>query len=390
MHKSQKPLSSQIPLVDYIPAELRELKNGTWRIVYYARIPGSTKMRLFKRRVRPMSNKKERRRYGKRMCAELNNKLHNGWSPFHEESSSSEYVTLKEALERFNTQNEKLYNGDQLRQASLKSYQSMANRLLTYIKEIDKEKMFCIEFNRSFVVNYKDYIYFKKKRTATTVNNYINFCQVLANYLVDRGYIKNNTITGIPLMKAEKKKREVIDQNSRKKIFRYYKENNQSYLTLCLMVFYCFIRRTELTRLKICDIQFDKGIIVLPARLSKNRKTQSVTIPKKLLERLENHISGYSSELYVFSNNNFKPGESTLKPKKISDTWRKMRAELALPDSYQFYSLKDSGITELFLMNVPLIKIRDQARHQDIRMTEKYTPRSYEKDQTISSIDFEF
>ncbi|WP_299674817.1 hypothetical protein [uncultured Dokdonia sp.] len=41
-------------------------------------------------------------------------------------------------------------------------------------------------------------------------------------------------------------------------------------------------------------------------------------------------------------------------------------------------------------MNVPLIKIRDQARYHDIKITETYTPRNNSRDDTIAQIDFEF
>lgn len=390
MHYSQLSVSSQTPFIDYIPAEVKGLTGSEWRIVFYVRQPGTEQMKRFRRRVKPLRNKRERLRYAKRICHDLNTKLRKGWSPFVADYGKKDYLPLHVALDRYLSQNEKLYKGGQLRKATRDHYVSMTNLLLHYLKDIGKEDMFCVEFNRAFVINYKDYIYFQKKRSATTVNNYLGYCCVLANYLLDRGYIQSNSVNGIPSMKTEKKKREVIDPLSRKQIFEYFKENNPQYLTLCLMVFYCFIRRTEITRLTVGEVQLENGIILLPANQSKNRKTQAVTIPKKLIQRLERHIEGYPKTAYLFSSDNFRPGKIALKPKKISDDWAKMRNKLKLKNTYQFYSLKDSGITELFLMNVPLIKIRDQARHHDIRMTEAYTPRQYEKDQTISTIDFEF
>ena len=206
---------------------------------------------------------------------------------------------------------------------------------------------------------------------------------------MDRGYIKSNSVVGIPTMTVEEKKREVIDPLSRKKIFEYFKEQDPNFLTLCMLIYFCFIRRTEITRIQVGDIQIQNGIILLPSKRTKNKKTQAVTIPKKLLLRLSEHVDGANTDDFLFSNN-FLPGKNPIKPKKISDTWSAMRKILELKSTYQFYSLKDTGITQLFLMNVPLIKIRDQARHHDIRMTEKYTPRNYEKDQLLSTIDFEF
>lgn len=48
-----------------------------------------------------------------------------------------------------------------------------------------------------------------------------------------------------------------------------------------------------------------------------------------------------------------------------------MRALLKFPDSYQFYSLKDSGIRDL-ANTEGIVIARDQARHADISTTNKY------------------
>lgn len=51
--------------------------------------------------------------------------------------------------------------------------------------------------------------------------------------------------------------------------------------------------------------------------------------------------------------------------------FNKVRTKLKFPDSYQFYSLKDTGIRDL--ANAEGIVIaRDQARHADISTTNKY------------------
>ena len=163
MHTPHHIQSSRIPFIDYVPAELKETGNRNWRIVFYVRIPGSSKMKRFRRRVKPIPVKRDRIRYAKQICLELNKKLEQGWSPFTADYGNKDFLPLTVALDRYIQQNEKLYEGGQLRKASRDHYQSMTNLLLNYIKNIGKEEMFCIEFNRSFVINYKDYIYFVKK-----------------------------------------------------------------------------------------------------------------------------------------------------------------------------------------------------------------------------------
>ena len=51
-----------------------------------------------------------------------------------------------------------------------------------------------------------------------------------------------------------------------------------------------------------------------------------------------------------------------------------MRKALGFPAAYQFYSLKDSGIRDLANAE-GIVVARDQARHSDISVTNKYLKR---------------
>lgn len=49
-----------------------------------------------------------------------------------------------------------------------------------------------------------------------------------------------------------------------------------------------------------------------------------------------------------------------------------MRTQLNLPMKYQFYSLKDTGITELLERGVPAKYVKDLADHSSLEVTERY------------------
>ncbi len=390
MHKSQLPQQSKILFIDYEPAEVKELSGNNWRIVFRVRIPGTNKMKRYRRRVKPMSNSKERLKFAKRICANINNKLASGWSPLLDSNEKNEYVLLTTALDKYLAHNENLKSKNQLREDSKRSYASMVKNLKEYLSLKGKESMFCVEFTRSFVTIYADYVHFSKGRASRTVNNYIGWCVTFGNYLKERGYTKTNLVEGTPTYKIEKKKREIIDNDSLKALFEYLKSHNKNYLTLCLIVYYCFIRRTEITKLKVKDVSLQDGLIIIPGSSSKNKKTDCVTLNKKMQMQLASHILNAHQSDYLFSKNNFAAGPQKLEPKKISDTWVKVKNSLKLKKTYQFYSLKDTGITALFKLNIPLINIRDQARHYDIKITESYTPRNYKRDELLSNIEDQF
>lgn len=51
--------------------------------------------------------------------------------------------------------------------------------------------------------------------------------------------------------------------------------------------------------------------------------------------------------------------------------WKKVREALGWPRCYKFYSLKDSGIRDLANAE-GVVVARDQARHSDVAITNKY------------------
>jgi integrase len=391
MKNSETPIRSKsIPFIDFVPAEVKETTGENWRVVFYARKPGTDQLVRFRRRVKKVTGYQARMRYGKLICSEINRKLHEGWSPFINEYAKQEYKLFSDVLALYIAQSERKCKDGLIRKDSLRAYTSYALNITNYLKLKNKQDVFTVEVTKKLITEFLDHIYFEKKRTSRTSNNYLSFWRTFCLYMIDRKYLGNNPTTGILPRKVGKKKREVIPERSRKEIFDYFEEYNPNFLTLSLCVYFCFIRRTEISKLKVRHVDLISDTIFIPKEVSKNGKDGVVTIPKKLKLLLVTHLSKAVMEDYLFSSDDFTPGKIQVAPKKISDAWMKMKKGLEMKNEYQFYSLKDTGITQLFLLNVPVIKIRDQARHHDIKITETYTPRNYVCDETIKNLDFNF
>ena len=56
-----------------------------------------------------------------------------------------------------------------------------------------------------------------------------------------------------------------------------------------------------------------------------------------------------------------------------------MRRALSLRPEWQFYSLKDTGITEMLEAGVPPKLVKELADHSSLEMTEKYLHKSSAK-----------
>ena len=390
METSQKNTSPQIPFIDFVPAEVKETTGENWRIVFYARKPGTNRMKRFRRRVKKIQGQQNRMRYAKRICAEINKKLNEGWSPFINEYARHEYRLVMEVMDLYLEQAQRKCKDNLIRPDSLRAYTSYIQNIKEFLKLKGKTNLFTVEFDRKLILEFLDYIYYERKRSARTANNYLGFINLLGSFMKDREYVAVNPAQGIEKKKVKKKKREIIPAKVRNEIFTYQAAHNRQYLTLCLTVYFCFIRRTEISKLLVKHVDLSRDTIFIPKEISKNGKDGVVTIPGKLKELLSVHLDGATQEDFLFSNDHFKPGEKRLQPKIISDEWVRMRNVLGFKNEYQFYSLKDTGITELFILDVPTIKIRDQARHHDIKITEAYTPRNYVSDDFIKNLNFNF
>ncbi len=380
----------KVIFVDYKPAELKQTSSKDWRIVFYVKEPGKNRFKRFRKRVPVIGVKTLRKQYAQRMCTSINERLQKGWSPFYDGSAKSDMKTVKSVIDQFLTQTERKLKDNLVRPDTLRAYKSYSKNFNSFLKSKSKEELLCIEYTRPLIIEFLDYIYYEKKRTARTSNNYLFFCRKLAIFMVDHNYLPNNPADKILKRQTGRKKREVLPAYLRDDIFNYLTNASKPYLTLCLCVYFCFIRRTELTKLKVKHVDLINNTIFIPGSISKNKKDGVVTIPKKLKKRIAIHIDGFRKDQFLFSNNDFLPGQEKLNPKKVSDEWAKVRSNLGFANKYQFYSLKDTGITNLLLLGVPAKKVRDQARHHDIRITEAYIARNDSADQALLDLDFSF
>lgn len=119
-------------------------------------------------------------------------------------------------------------------------------------------------------------------------------------------------------------------------------------------------------------IKIDKQIIELPSEITKTGKHRMVTIPNELIIYLKNlKLDQINEKMYIFSTR-FKPGKILKDSRYVGKRWTRLRKELNLPKTLQFYSLKDTGIVQMIRDGVSLEMVRDQAGHHSLEVTNKY------------------
>lgn len=379
MPKNNKQ-SSIIPMVAFKPAELRI---GTdWLIVYYAKDPQSDKLVRFRNRVPKMSNKKERLRFAQKMIDTLNEQLYSGWSPYM--GNLTEVKTIDYCFDYYlKTLSKELSDGVK-RKSTCNNYKHFITAFTEYLSIYQKNAKFISDISTLICDHFLDRIYIEKEKSARTYNFYLMCMRTFFNFCLSKGFIKESPVKNTKSKTIKEKTRVVLNEKEKKQLQLLRKDNFHFYI-FCMTTYYCFIRPNELKKLKVEHVNIEKSYITIPSSISKNRKTENVTIPNIFIEELKEHIGKASKELFLFGKK-FVPGKQAIT--NLFYHWENVRKKYRFRKEVQFYSLKDTGITDMLNAGVPAIKVRDQARHSDLKITEIYTARNNSADETVKNIHY--
>nr|WP_322624499.1 tyrosine-type recombinase/integrase [uncultured Flavobacterium sp.] len=384
-----RAISKATAFIDYIPAELR--KGQEWIIVYYSKNPLTNKLERFRLRVPRMNNTRLRERQARKIIAEINRKFsEESWTPYQEKTTSG-FMPFKDATDSFLKLIDKELKDGIKRADTIRAYRSYINMIHTHIKEKKIKISLAAQYDVKFATKYLDWVYYDRGNSPTTYNNHLRFLKSLASYFIQRGFIATDPTIHIKRKPKTKKIRTVLDDQSREIIREYLPQYSTQYYTLCMIPYYCMIRRTEITKLKVANFDLYNDTITIPGTSSKNGKEEHVTIPFELKTALAEHLKNANKNDFAFSANAFHPGAEQMKPKKISDAFTRFKKKYNLPDNIHWYSLKDSGITDLFMLgSLSSIQIRDQARHSDLKITELYTAQTVAGDIMVKNSGAKF
>ena len=136
------------------------------------------------------------------------------------------------------------------------------------------------------------------------------------------------------------------------------------------LLFYCFIRPGEQRHMKIEWINFEYGFIEIPGEVSKNWKTEKVSIPNMFLREIE-HLKNYPNNFYVLSKSG-SPGTVQISTKYLNDENKKLLNTLKIRGHYAFYSWKHTGVVKAVKAGVNIKDLQLQLRHHSLDMVNEY------------------
>lgn len=370
----------------YTPPQLHETADS-WYIEFYSYDPALGRMRRKRIKINRIKGTVAKRSYARQVIKRLSEQLAHGWNPWVAKDPSN-LILFSDAVNRFSTHIEKMLASGYYRKETYDGYKSNLKIMGQFITSY-RPLHYVYQFDRTFCVDFLDHIFIDRNNGAQTRNNYLNFLRVFSGFLVEKGYLKTKPTDGIaPISKRlYQKEREVIPLDEVRRLAGYGETHDPHFLLACYLLYYCFIRPVEMTRLTVANFNVKDCTITIPGSASKNKKTQTVTVPKKVIHYAASiGVLSAPAPFFIFSAG-LRPGTSQIDPKIFRDHWDLARKALGFKKTWKFYSLKDTGITELLDGNMASIAVRDQARHSSLLVTDVYTNHKTSANKDIVSLD---
>ena len=369
MCPTQTKRHSFADIVSYTPPKLHTGKS--WYVDFNSYDPAEERMKRKKYMLNTIEKLSDRRKYANELIAALNAKLRSGWNPWADVSNNRQYTLVENAFERYEVYLKKLLKSKAIKHNTLLDYTKRLKILQQYVEIRTPSIIYMYQFDVAFVSDFLDYMLLDRDVSARTRNNYRTWLSSLCNWFIEKQYLASNPVVATKHLTEDAKKRSPLSEQDLQKMKDYLEKENPHFLFLCEFAYYTFIRPEEITNIKLEDINIKEQKVYVSSEISKNRRDGMVALNDKLIRTMVKLNVHESPTSYYLFGKGFKPGKTKVTTKVYRNYFNKVREKLRFPDSYQFYSLKDTGIRDL--ANAEGIVIaRDQARHADISTTNKY------------------
>ena len=353
--------------------------SGDWIISFYAFDPVQGKLRRKRIRVSPKFAKvRDRRAYANGLMDRISQQLQQGWNPWITVTSSQNYSTWQDACNAYARYLDRQEEEKMLREKTKYGYLRMLDMFNSWNSQQGAPIYYAYQFDYRTLVRFTDWLWIDRKLSVTTRDNYVTWLKLVGAFMKEKAFCPDNPADCLKLMGKKvkgDKNRTVIPKEQMRRLSRWCTDNNRHFQLACYILYYCFVRPKEMSFIQIHHLNIYKGTLFIPGVNSKNGKNGTVTLPDKVIGLLrELDVMSAPADHFLFSKN-MKPGKTHVSPKQFSDYWdTRIRRQLNFPEEWKFYSLKDTGITDLIKDNTDLLSVRNQARHHSLLMTDIYTP----------------
>lgn len=369
MSLSKRKGASIDNIIGYTLPKLHTKKN--WYVDFKAYDPIEQKMKRKKYMLDGIEKVSERKKRATEVITNLTYQLRSGWNPWADTSNSRQYTLFIDVTDLYYKYITKLHKSHTYKETTFLDYKKRIKMLKEYNDKRVKPAIYIYQFDKTYASDFLDYILIDRDSSARTRNNYRTWLSSFCTWLMEKQYIDSNPVEDIKSIAEGEKKRIPLSPKDLVKLRTYLQESNPYFLLLCQFEYYTLIRPEELSNIKLRDIFIKEQKVYIGSSISKNRKDGMVGLNDLLIKSMVDlKIFSYDNDCYLFGQN-FMPSREKSSGRAYRTYFNKVREALNFPDSYQFYSLKDTGIRDL-ANSEGIVIARDQARHADVSTTNKY------------------
>jgi integrase/recombinase XerD len=142
---------------------------------------------------------------------------------------------------------------------------------------------------------------------------------------------------------------------------------NTKHKLLLWMIYSCGLRRSEITNVKLTDLDRDRG--VLHIREGKGRVDRIVPVSKKVWEKLDEYTEGFHPSKYLFEGQ----GGGRYSSESVYRVFKQALLASGIKKEVGVHSLRHSYATHLHESGLDIRYIQELLGHRSTRTTEIYT-----------------
>lgn len=264
-----------------------------------------------------------------------------------------------------------------LRPKSFRNYRNVHDMFVAWLTRFSYQKLRLYQFTPGMAQAYLDFLLLEKGYSGKTHNNQQAILHAFFSAMMVKGrkWIDVNPFAGIELLPEDQGDNIPYTEKERADITTYLREHDKRMYFAINFLFHCYIRKTELTTIRVGDIDWQNKTIKINSQAAKNRVQDSVTIPEAFVPiLLEMGLDMAPKHFYIFGKRMETCERRLTRPDDISDRYLELKKEMGYKpgDGKTFYSWKHTGVIAYYnLIKDPYALMR-QLRHSDLKTTMIY------------------
>jgi len=354
-------------MTDYKPAKLNNCKGDVskqWYVYYFTLVDGKFKMHIAKGGINRIKTKRERTAEGNAIVTALNQLLKEGWRPKGTDLVEKA-VTLIARLD------ELLLLKKSLRRRTWQSYQYSIDVLKRWLIANRYDYFLPDDFTLPICHKFFDSLQ-SQKLAGKTLNGYKSQLSVFFNMMVGRELIQKNPFSKIRKFQENTGRNIAFNNEQKADLEEDMKTYNYRLYLFTQWIYYTCIRPIELLRLKVSNVDFEKGIIRIHSNQSKNKRDESVVIPDAFKPIVDKMCLDKKCQSDFIFGAGLKTCSTSLGRNSVSLAFKKVLVKLKFGKDYTLYSWKHTSVVNAFNAGINPYAIQRQLRHQSLDQTMVY------------------